>query len=63
MIKISYIAKLDEKTSSNLEDIYNYSYQKYRKGLMEKKPSKLEIVRTLINDLHELMVEDGEING
>lgn len=63
MIKISYIAKLDEKTSSNLEDIYNSSYQKYRKGLMKKKPSKLEIVRTLINGLHELMVEDGEING
>ncbi len=62
MLKISYIAKLDQKTSSNLEAIYKYSYDKWFIGEIEDKPTKLGIVRLLINDLHELMVEDGEIN-
>ena len=60
---MSYIAKLDDKTTNNLEDIYNSLYQKFRRGELEKKTSKLEIVRTLINGLYDLMVESGEING
>ena len=63
MIKISYISKLDEKTSNNLEAIYKYSYDKWFDGQIEDKPTKLGIVRLLINELHESMVEEGEING
>ena len=60
---MSYIAKLDKKTSNNLEAIYRYSYNKWFDGEIENKPSKLDIVRTLINGLHDSMIEEGEING
>ena len=58
---MSYIAKLDEKTSNNLEAIYKYSYDKWFKGEIENKPTKLGIVRLLINELHGSMIEEGEI--
>lgn len=58
---MSYIAKLDEKTSKNLEAIYRYSYNKWFAGDIENKPTKLDIVRTLINGLHDTMVAEGEI--
>ena len=61
MLKISYIAKLDKTTSNNLEAIYKYSYNRWFNGEIEDKPTKLGIVRLLINDLHDLMIEDGEI--
>ena len=60
---MSYISKLDDITKKNLEAIYHYSYDKWYNGKIENKPSKLDIVRTLINGLYESMVEDGEING
>ena len=52
---------LNQKTENNLEDIFNYSYQKWRDGKIEKKPTRAKIVRKLINDLHEVMVEDGQL--
>ena len=58
---MSYIAKLDEKTSNNLEAIYKYSYDKWFNGEIENKPTKLGIVRLLINELHGSMIEEGEI--
>lgn len=58
---MSYISKLDGKTSKQLEAIYRYSYNKWFEGLIEDKPTKLDIVRTLINGLHASMVEEGEI--
>ena len=58
---MSYIAKLDDKTKNHLEAIYKYSYDRWFEGLIEKKPKKLEIVRTLINGLYDSMVEEGEI--
>ena len=58
---MSYISKLDSETGKNLEALYRYSYNKWFDGKIEKKPTKLEIVRTLINELHKSMVEEGEI--
>ena len=58
---MSYIAKLDKKTSNNLEAIYKYSYDKWFNGEIESKPTKLGIVRLLINELHGSMIEEGEI--
>ena len=52
---------LDKITKKNLEDVYNYAYQKYRKGEVKKRPTKAMIVRKLINDLHAVMVEDGQL--
>lgn len=52
---------LNQKTERNLEDIFNYSYQKWREKKIEKKPTRSKIVRKLINGLHESMVEDGEL--
>lgn len=52
---------MTRETRKNLEDIYNFAYQKYRKGEVKKRPTKAMIVRKLINDLHEVMVEDGQL--
>ncbi len=60
---MSYIAKLDEKTSKNLEAMYRYAYNKWFAGDIEDKPTKLDIVRTLINGLYDSMVKEGEIDG
>ena len=60
---MSYISKLDDKTSSNLEAIYRSLYNKWFLGEIEEKPFKLTIVKALINDLYDAMVEGGKING
>lgn len=55
---------LNYKTEHNLEAIWNFAYQKWReKKPRDKsdKPSMSGIVQKLINDLHEVMVEDGQL--
>lgn len=52
---------LDKTTQERLEDIHNYSYQKYREGVIKKRPSKSDIIRTLINDLYKDMKEGGKL--
>ena len=52
---------LNKKTENNLEDIFNYEYQQWRKKKREKKPTRAMIVRNLINDEHESYVEGGLI--
>ena len=58
---MSYISKLDEETEEQLNQVYDSLYKKWRKGLTEKKPSKLAIIRGLIKDLHAVLVAKGDI--
>ena len=52
---------LTKKTKKNLEAIYKFSMKKYLDGKIEKEPTRAEIIRRLIDDLHEVMVEDGQL--
>ena len=52
---------LDKLTQKHLEDIHNYTYQKYRSGEIKKRPSRSDVIRTLINGLYDSMKEAGEI--
>ena len=55
---------LNYKTERNLEDIWNFAYQKWRTNkerVKSDKPSMSGIVQKLIDDLHEVMVEDGQL--
>ena len=54
---------LDMLTKKHMEDIYNHSYQRYRKGKIKRRPSRSNIVRALINERYDSMVEEGEIEG
>ena len=55
------IGSLDEKTSENLEAIFNFAHNKWIEGGMKTEPTKLEIVRSLINGLYDGLVEEGDI--
>ena len=57
------LAELDKQTKKNLDKIYRYSYDKWFEGEIKDRPTRIGIVKTLINGLHESMVEEGEING
>ena len=57
----NYISKLDDKTASNLEAIYNYSYTKWSNGEIENKPTVVDVVKSLINGLYKSMKEAGEL--
>ncbi len=52
---------LTKKTRKNLEDIFNYSYDKWRAGEIEKEPTRAMIVRKLIDGLHQTMKESGDL--
>ena len=58
---MNFVSELDEKTSQQLEAIYNYSKDKWSDKSTEKTPTKLGIVKTLIKSLYETLVEEGEL--
>ena len=52
---------LNKKTKLNLEAIFKFAMEKYLEGSVKEQPTRAGIVRKLINDLHAVMVEDGQL--